>query len=247
MKRIIGILTGILLAIGNTVAQNNATGPDSTSIGERVALKVGLSAGATLYGNGNNFSPYYSKYGFTIQIPILWEYDFAPHWQLSTGLRYDFNWDPLANAVEEVWVNNGEENGLAHNTTPTLGKQTAYIHSGFIGIPMKITWFPKADDKRLLGIGLDYYVGYAVKNIYQISTTEIRLTDAATQSYNASGDMTEGGSPTLLPWRMELGLTLSTDYLGLVHGARFFFDLLPRYKDPLTNEKIRTVGITLFL
>lgn len=241
MKRTTAIIASLLLAISSVAAQDTAAANDKS------ALKVGLSAGTTLYGSGNNFSPYYSKYGFTLQIPVLCEYNFAPHWQFSTGLRYDFNWDPLTNAVEEVWVNNGEDFGLAHNTTPTIGKQTAYIYSGFIGIPVKITWYPKADNKRLLGVGLDYYVGYAVRNIYRISTTEIRLTDAATQSYNASGDMTEGGSPTLLPWRMELGLTLSTDYLGLVHGARFFFDLLPRYKDPLTNEKIRTVGITLFL
>lgn len=241
MKRTIVIITAILLVISSISAQDTATANDKS------AFKVGLSAGTTLYSGGNNFSPYYSKYGFTLQIPVLCEYNFAPHWQFSTGLRYDFNWDPLTNAVEEVWVNNGEDNGLSHNTTPTIGKQTAYIYSGFIGIPVKITWYPKADNKRLLGVGLDYYVGYAVRNIYRISTTEIRLTDAATQSYNASGDMTEGGSPTLLPWRMEVGLTLSTDYLGLLHGARLFFDLLPRYKDLLTGEKIRTVGITLFL
>lgn len=241
MKRTTAIIASLLLAISSVAAQDTAAANDKS------ALKVGLSAGTTLYSGGNNFSPYYSKYGFTLQIPVLCEYNFAPHWQFSTGLRYDFNWDPLTNAVEEVWVSNGEDNGLSHNTTPTIGKQTAYIYSGFIGIPVKLTWFPKADDKRLLGIGFDYYVGYAVRNIYQISTTEIRLTDAATQSYNASGDMTEGGSPTLLPWRMEVGLTLSTDYLGLLHGARLFFDLLPRYKDLLTGEKIRTVGITLFL
>ena len=241
MKRTTAIIASLLLAISSVAAQDTAAANDKS------ALKVGLSAGTTLYGSSNDFSPYYSKYGFTLQIPVLCEYNFAPHWQFSTGLRYDFNWDPLTNAVEEVWVNNGEDNGLAHNTTPTIGKQTAYIYSGFIGIPVKITWYPKADNKRLLGVGLDYYVGYAVRNIYRISTTELRLIDAATQSYNASGDMTESGSPTLLPWRMEVGLTLSTDYLGLIHGARLFFDLLPRYKDLLTGEKIRTVGITLFL
>ena len=239
MKRTIVILAAILLAIGSAAAQDTA---DNKS-----AIKVGLSAGATFYGDGNDLSPYYSKYGFTLQIPILYEYNFAPHWQFSTGLRYDFNWDLLANAVEEVWYNNGEDVGLAHNTTSTIGKQTAYIHSGFIGIPVKITWFPKADYKRQHGIGLDYYVGFAVTNLYNISSKEITLTNAARQSYNASGEIAEGGSPTLLPWRMEVGLTFATDYLGLVHGARLFFDLLPRYKDPLTGEKIRTVGITFFL
>lgn len=240
MKRTITIIAVLLLAISSVAAQ------DTTDANNKWAIKMGLSVGVTSYGNGNDFSPYYSKYGLTMQIPVVLEYDFAPHWQLSTWLRYDFNWDLLSNAVEEVWVNNGEDNGLAHNTKPTIGKQTAFIHSGFIGIPLKITWFPKAD-RSLCGVGLDYYVGYAVKNIYNISTTEITLTNAGTQQYSASGDETEGGSHTLLPWRMELGLTLSTDYLGLWHGVRVFFDLLPRYEDILTGEKIRTVGVTLFL
>lgn len=247
MKRTLIIISGLLLTFGSIVAQNSTVVPDSTDNNQKTAIKVGISAGATLYGSGNNSSPYYSKYGFSIQIPVLWQYDFAPHWQLSTGLRYDFNWDPLSNGVEEIWFNNGEDLGLAHSTTPYTGKQSAYIHSGFIGLPLKITWYPKADDKKLLGIGLDYYVGYAVKQYYNISMNQITLTNAATQAYTASGDMAESGSSTLLPWRMEVGISLSTDYLGLLHGARLFFDLLPRYKDPLTGEKIRTVGMTLFL
>lgn len=241
MKKLFIFSIATILSITSIMAQ------DTTATDNKASIKVGLSAGATLYANGNDFSPYYSKYGITLQLPVLWEYNFAPNWRLSTGLRYDFNWDPLTNGVEEVWTTDGEDNGLAHSTTPYAGKQSAYIHSGFLGIPLKITWYPKADNKRLLGVSLDYYIGYAVTQYYNISMNQTTLTDAATQSYNASGDMTRSGSPTLLPWRMELGFSLSTDYLGLVHGTRLFFDLLPRYKDPLTGEKIRTVGMTFFL
>ena len=236
------IFFAILALVGSSLRAQDTTANDSKS-----TLKVGLSAGTTLFSRGNDLSPYYSKYGFSLQIPVLCEYDFAPHWKFSTGLRYDFNWDPLSNGVEEVWTNNGEYNGLAHSTIPYAGKQIAYVHSGFLGIPLKITWYPKADNKRMLGVSLDYYVGYAITKYYNISMNQITLTDAATQSYNMSGDMMRSDSPSILPWRMEAGLTLSTDYLGLVHGVRIFFDLLPRYEDPLTGEKIRTTGITFFL
>lgn len=241
MKKLIAISALMALVCSSLNAQ------DTTAADSKALITVGLSAGATLYSSANDFSPYYSKHGFFLQIPVLCEYSFTPHWKFSIGLRYDFNWDPLANGVEEIWSENGEVNGLGHSTTPYIGKQNAYLFSGLLGVPVKITWYPRADRKKLLGIGLDYYIGYAVKQYYSISTEQITLINPATQAYNGSGDMASSGSPTLLPWRMEVGLTLSTDYLGLVHGVRLFFDLLPRYEDLLTGEKIRTTGITIFL
>ena len=50
-----------------------------------------------------------------------------------------------------------------------------------------------------------------------------------------------------MPWKLELGLTLSTDVLGLIHGVRFFVDLLPTYRDPLIDEPVYTAGMTIFL
>ncbi len=222
-------------------------GDDTIDQPSQFSVKLGVSAGTTLFVNDNSFSPYYSKYGFTLEIPLLWEYNFAPHWQFSTGIRYDFNWDPLYNAVEEIWYNNGDEPGLALNTNPSIGSQHGRIQSSFIGLPLKITWYPKANDKRLLGIGLDYYIGFAVSNLYSVTTEELRLTDVVSQSYSISSESIESSSLSLCSWRMELGITLTTDYLGLVHGVRLFFDLLPRYEDPLTEKKIRTSGLTFFL
>ena len=44
-----------------------------------------------------------------------------------------------------------------------------------------------------------------------------------------------------------MGLTLSTDVIGLTHGLRLFTNLLPTYKDPATGDKVYTSGITFFL
>lgn len=87
MKKLFIFSIATILSITSIMAQ------DTTATDNKASIKVGLSAGATLYANGNDFSPYYSKYGITLQLPVLWEYNFAPNWRLSTGLRYDFNWD----------------------------------------------------------------------------------------------------------------------------------------------------------
>ena len=49
------------------------------------------------------------------------------------------------------------------------------------------------------------------------------------------------------PWKLEIGLKVSTDAIGLLHGIRFFTNLLPTYIDPAKDGKIYTSGITLFL
>ena len=54
-------------------------------------------------------------------------------------------------------------------------------------------------------------------------------------------------SSAIQPWKLEVGLTLSTDVIGLTHGLRLFTNLLPTYKDPATGEKFYTSGVTLFL
>ena len=49
------------------------------------------------------------------------------------------------------------------------------------------------------------------------------------------------------PWKVEIGLTLTTDKLGLLHGLRFFTNCLPTFIDPFLDTPIYTTGITMFL
>ena len=52
---------------------------------------------------------------------------------------------------------------------------------------------------------------------------------------------------SLLPWKLELGLSVTTDVIGLLHGVRFFVNLLPSYHDPVTDTDLFLHGMTLYL
>ncbi|MBR6330200.1 MAG: hypothetical protein IKR79_00950 [Bacteroidales bacterium] len=248
MKRIM-IMMLMLAMVGVASAQSEVQ--DTASEPSRFSVQVGLSAGATLYVNANDPSPYYSKYGFQLQIPVLVHYDLTPQWRVSTGLRYDFNWDPLYNGVTELFESEDfESQGLQMNTTPLTGTQHAHIFHVYMGIPLKFTWYPRADDHRLFSLGFDIFAAYAVNQFYSIRYKEITTTstNASGQPVSYSiGSRAAKGEASLLPWKLELGVTLSTDYIGIIHGVRIFGDLLPRYQDPITGDKFRTMGVTLFL
>lgn len=248
MKRIIIIIASICLAVGS-LAQNDslATG---NSFRRGPTLNLGISAGATLYANGNDMSPYYSNHGFTLQIPCLLGWEFAPHWKLSTGLRYDFSWDPLYYAVEPVlseWTFEEpyEEYGLQFRQTPTTGTQKAYAYRSHIGIPVEIKWYPWAEEKKRLGIALDLFAAYAVTQYFDIE--DITFTTEDNGRLNRSTDGYHSSLNAMNPWKLEVGLSLTTGLIGLTHGIRFFTNLLPTYTDPTSGEKIYTSGMTFFL
>ena len=76
MKRIIIITIALGMALAAS-AQSDSTCADTTN---RHAMRIdfGLSASATMYGNGNDLSPYYSKYGFGLHLPLMAHYDLSP-------------------------------------------------------------------------------------------------------------------------------------------------------------------------
>ena len=128
MKRIaiIFILLGMTFS---GQAQQSDTLPDTCqSRPSDVSLTLGISAGASLHF-GNRLSPYYSKYGFLLQLPLLMRWDMSPHWQLGTGLRYDFTWNPLYYNVEfsGTW-DDGDARGLQFMQTPTTTTQKAFTY-----------------------------------------------------------------------------------------------------------------------
>ena len=74
MKRTIIILSILSLALFSH--GQNTPQADSTAA-PNYKIDLGISAGATLFNNGNNGSPYYSKYGFFVQIPL------RLHWHMK--------------------------------------------------------------------------------------------------------------------------------------------------------------------
>jgi hypothetical protein len=169
-------------------------------------------------------------------------WDMSPHWQLGTGLRYDFTWNPLYYKVEfsGTW-DDGDARGLQFMQTPTTTTQKAFTYISHLGIPLELKWYPMAQNKKALSLSLDLFAGYAVTRYIVISNNP----SPSIHDKNASHDILH--STAIQPWKVEVGFTLSTDLIGLTHGVRLFTNLLPTYKDPTTGEKIYTSGITLFL
>ena len=238
MKRIIFSLVALIVAYGlhaQSDTLSNADRPKST-------IDLGISAGVSLFNNGNDLSPYYSNYGTTVQLPLMAHWQFAPKWQLSSGLRYDFAWNRLYYNVEPSGSWDDFSNmGLQFLQTPNTATQKAYTYISHLGIPIELKWSPISSNRNALGLAVDLFAGYAVTHYFVIN------------NLHAPGTGEEGASNTVLksaaiqPWKVEVGLSLSTSLLGLTHGVRFFANLLPTYQDPTTGEKIYTSGITLFL
>lgn len=214
----------------------------------RTSLVLGLSAGVNLFTTDNQFSPYYSKYGFIMQVPLMLQYQMTPSWRLSTGARLDFTFNPLHYNVDWHEVDDGNDyiyaDGLDFQETFT-GKQHYFIYFFHLGIPLQATWYPWPNEKRLLAVTGDLFAGYAFGNDLFLNRSYADRNGSSTgiDDVHQVSHHTE----SLLPWKLEVGVTLSTDVLGLIHGVRFFANLLPSYRDPVTGDNLYLAGMTIFL
>ena len=216
----------------------------------RTSLVLGLSAGGNLFTTDNQFSPYYSKYGFIMQVPLMLQYQMTPSWRLSTGARLDFTFNPLHYNVDWHEVDDGNDyiyaDGLDFQETFT-GKQHYFTYFFHLGIPLQATWYPWPNEKRLLAVTGDLFAGYAFGNdLFQNRSYAERNDGDGSISINDIHQVSHH-TESLLRWKVEVGVTLSTDVLGLIHGVRFFANLLPSYRDPVTGEDLYLTGMTLYL
>lgn len=237
MKRIATITFAIALALA-AQAQNDTISAfvgDDTASGKRTAwLDFGLSASATMYANGNDMSPYYSKYGFGLHLPLMAHYELNKYWTFSAGLQYDFIWSPLYYRVEPT----ADGEGIDFPTTPQVGTQHGYVFDSYLGFPIKASWCPFGNNN--LFFTFDVHPAYAVTRHITLTNTDISRNGSSTDE-----DIVRGSS--LQPWKLEVGITLGTSRVGLIHGLRFFTNLLPTYKDVVTGEKIYISGMSIFL
>lgn len=214
----------------------------------RTSLVLGFSAGVNLFTTANQFTPYYSKYGFLMQVPILLQHQVSPSWRLSTGARLDFTFNPLHYNVDWHEVDDGNgyiyADGLDFQET-FKGKQHYYTYFFHLGIPVQATWYPWPHEKRLLSVSGDLYAGYAFGNslFHNRSYADRNGGSTGIDDVHQVSHHTE----SLLRWKLEVGVTLSTDVLGLIHGVRFFANLLPSYRDPVTGDNLYLAGMTIFL
>ena len=257
MKRIVLTLALLTLALGSRAQmlfhQEAKLTADSVAVADslewsqrpRWSLWVGVAAGYSFHLMDD--SPYASTRGYVLQIPLLLRYDIAPHWRLSTGLRYDFNWDPLKYRVSYSYDTFGNQSPLTIETTTQPGTQRARAFHSYLGVPLEVTWYPVAKERGLVSVSLDLFAAYAVSRYVSISEQTVNSYDPFAQAINVDGTGDRYGDPSMLPWKLEVGLTVSTDALGLIHGVRFYGNLLPTYREPTSGTKLYQLGMTLFL
>lgn len=215
---------------------------------DRIDLMLGLSAGVNLFTNDNQWSPYYSKYGLMMQVPLLLQYDVSPHWRLSTGARLDFTFNPLHYNVGGHEVDDGNgytyADGLDFQETFN-GKQHYFTYFFHLGIPVQATWYPWPHEKRLLSVTGDLFAGYALGNDIFLNRSYADRNGGSTGIDDVH--QVSHHVESLLRWKLEVGVTLSTDVLGLIHGVRFFANMLPSYRDPVTGSDLYLAGMTVYL
>ncbi len=229
MKRAILFLAALGLALGGR-AQADTSGT------RHVSLTLGLSASTTLFANGNDMSPYYSKYGFALHLPLTVHYRHSPRWTFSAGLQYDFQWSPLYHRVEVV--ESGE--GIDFPSGPVVGDQRAYAFHGYLGFPLQATWYPFRSYGRRLYLNFDIHPAYAINRLIYINEEVLSRTSSTLWNDGTGGSC-------MYPWKLEVGLTLGTSAVGLLHGLRLFVNLLPTYRDVVSGEDIYIAGLQFFL
>ena len=238
MKHI--IILSVILSLSQVLyAQTNA---DTTDVPRGEILQkvdLGIEAGFSLLNNSH--SPYSASRSYVLRLPLMAHLKLAERWNLNVGLRYDFQWDILRHNVTPA-----KGGGIDILTTPTTGRQTATVFHSYLGIPLELEWLLTPGSRNGLRLSADIYAAYAVSEYLTIRTLDARNTYNGMRS-GTYKEVVESDDPMFQPWKLEIGLKVSTDAIGLLHGIRFFTNLLPTYIDPATNGKIYTSGITLFL
>ena len=238
MKHI--IILSVILSLSQVLyAQTNA---DTTDVPRGEILQkvdLGIEAGFSLLNNSH--SPYSASRSYVLRLPLMAHLKLAERWNLNVGLRYDFQWDILRHNVKPA-----EGGGIDILTTPTTGRQTATVFHSYLGIPLELEWLLTPGSRNGLRLSADIYAAYAVSEYLTIRTLDARNTYNGMRS-GTYKEVVESDDPMFQPWKLEIGLKVSTDAIGLLHGIRFFTNLLPTSIDPATNGKIYTSGITLFL
>ena len=246
MKQIVFILTLLLAApvlraqtdtlpspVGDTAATCGNGG------GRQLSLHLGVQAGAKF--NLTSHTPYDAPYSLLLQIPFVGKFPLPIERMTAIGgLRYDFEWSFLRYNVTPV-----DGGGIDFLTTPTTGRQTAVMFHSYLGLTGEVQWQVFKSSHRALRLSLDYYAAYDVSRYLTIRTRDARNTYFGTQT-STGKTVVESSDPMFQPWKLEIGLTASTDVLGIIHGIRFFTNLLPTYIDPASGEKIYNTGMMIY-
>ncbi len=190
-------------------------------------LGIGLGVG---YRNGlnpvNRNSPYTNSGGLDVPFGLLTSFVFTPHLSLSTGLQLNLNQRWMDYPVKIG------ENGLEIIENPEMTQHDKLV-STYLCIPAELYYY--FDKKKSFGLSMDIKFGYLVGA--QLIT---RFPSIGNQ-----GSIGENARSLFNPWKLEAGISIITNVLGIIHGVRVYTNLLPEYNKAVTTEKFRSIGVEI--
>lgn len=193
------------------------------------SLAVGLGLG---YRNGLNpvdhSSPYNNCGGLDMSVSLSTLFRFNKHLSLSTGVQLN-----LGQRWMDYPVKMGE-NGLEIIENPEMTQHNKLI-STYLCIPAEFYYY--FDKQKTFGLSADIKFGYLLGA--QLNT---RYPQVGNQ-----GSVGETARSLFNPWKLEAGIGINTNILGIIHGIRVYTNLLPEYNRAVTTEKFRSIGVEIRL
>ena len=124
------------------------------------------------------------------------------------------------------------ENGLEIIENPEMTQHDKLV-STYLCIPAELYYY--FDKKKSFGLSMDIKFGYLVGA--QLNT---RFPQIGNQ-----GSIGENARSLFNPWKLEAGISIITNVLGIIHGVRVYTNLLPEYNKAVTTEKFRSIGVEI--
>ena len=191
-------------------------------------IKGGLKGGYRFGQSPKNYdSNPYACYGvFSLSVPVVTGFNLSKNWTMQTGLQLDLNIRRLAHPV----VQNGM--GLIAADEQLPARQNVLTNT-YLTIPVN---FYRKISRNGDELGLDVNFGRRLGG-------SLFTREAATWGNSSSQ---EHITHVFNPWKIEFGISLNTNALGLIHGVRFYTNLLPEFNKQ-TSESFRAIGIEIKL
>ena len=172
-------------------------------------------------------SPYASDGTLTCNIPLITDFKLSDKWTLRTGLMLSFEYVKL---YHQVTLEDGVLT-LADGRTPM---QKNGFSNTYLGIPATIYFTPYPEmGSRSVSFGADVRVSRLLGSTFS-NTPDIFLSQKLrpkTGVYN--------------PWRIEVGLDMTTNAIGIIHGVRLYTNLLPEFRSKETGKSLHTLGLEI--
>ena len=170
-------------------------------------------------------SPYANEGTITASIPIITDFKLSDKWTLRTGLMLNFDYTKM---YHQVALDNGTLT-LADGRIPI--QKNAFLNT-YLGIPTTLYFTPNPErGSRSVSFGVDLRVSRLVGSSFRNTPDFFQKNKLKVK---------EG---IFNPWRIEVGLDLTTNAIGIIHGLRLYTNLLPEFRDKEAGKSLHSMGV----